>query len=98
MPLGPQGICPFCDTRGAFFDVALELAKVNGRGHMDTLGDSGGIRLAEKYTPIDWRAAWKEEAEKIKWLVEPVLEEGTLCALYGRPGDGKSLVTLWLTL
>jgi hypothetical protein len=54
--------------------------------------------IASRYVPIDWRTAWKEEAAKIKWLVEPVLERGTLCALYGRPGDGKSLVTLWLCL
>lgn len=55
-------------------------------------------QLADRYIPIDWRTAWKEEAAQVRWLVEPVLEEGTLCALYGRPGDGKSLVTLWLCL
>jgi KaiC/GvpD/RAD55 family RecA-like ATPase len=57
-----------------------------------------GSEIADRYTPVDWRTAWKEEAARIKWLVEPVLEEGTLCALYGRPGDGKSLITLWLCL
>ena len=92
IPLGPAGMCPFCNTTGPFYEAALERAKLDGNGHhVDTA-------LADKYVPIDWRLAWKEEAAKVKWLVEPVLEEGTLCALYGRPGDGKSLVTLWLCL
>lgn len=90
-PIAPAGCCPFCNTRGPFYEQALEYAKLNGH----VVHDNG---IADRYTPIDWRTAWKEEAAKIQWLVEPVLEEGCLCALYGRPGDGKSLVTLWLCL
>jgi predicted ATP-dependent serine protease len=92
MPIAPAGSCMFCGTEGPFFRVALTLAQANGKIRSS---DNG---YAERYTPIDWRTAWKEEDAKIRWLVEPVLEEGALVALYGRPGDGKSLVTLWLCL
>jgi AAA domain len=90
-PIAPAGSCPYCGTEGYLYRQALEHAMMNGHAVHDN-------DIADRYTPIDWRTAWKEEAAKVKWLVEPVLEEGTLCALYGRPGDGKSLVTLWLCL
>lgn len=94
-PLAPQGICERCGTEGSLHQVALKEAEVSGRGRLDGMMNTD---IVSRYTPIDWRVAWKEEAAKIRWLVEPVLEEGTLTALYGRPGDGKSLVTLWLCL
>lgn len=88
--IAPAGRCDECGAEGPFYQQALadyearKMVKVN--------------QIADRYVPIDWRVAWKEEAARVKWLVEPVLEEGTLVALYGRPGDGKSLVTLWLCL
>jgi hypothetical protein len=81
-PLGPMGRCDECGVCGPEYAEAVK--RVSG--------------YADHYVPIDWRSAWKEEDAKIRWLVEPVLEEGALVALYGRPGDGKSLVTLWMCL
>jgi hypothetical protein len=55
-------------------------------------------RIAERYAPVDWRAAWKGQPEAVEWLLEPLLEAGTVNALFGKPGAGKSLITLELAL
>lgn len=93
MPLGPAGYCPNCGTEGPFYQQALKHYTVTN-GTNPHVNDE----LASRYTPINWRSVWKEEDAKIDWLVENVLEQGKLVALYGRPGDGKSLVTLWMCL
>lgn len=50
--------------------------------------------IAARYAPVDWHAAWKTQPDEVKWLIEPFLEVGTVNALFGKPGAGKSLVTL----
>jgi hypothetical protein len=55
-------------------------------------------RIAAAYAPVDWRAAWKAQPEDVEWLLEPLLEEGTVNALFGKPGTGKSLITLEIAL
>lgn len=51
-----------------------------------------------RYTKVDWRQAWKETPEEVDWLWEPIVEAGTVNALFGKPGVGKSLVTLEIAL
>jgi 5S rRNA maturation endonuclease (ribonuclease M5) len=46
------------------------------------------------YVPVNWDAAWKIVADDPEWLFEPVLESGTVNALFGKPGIGKSLLAL----
>ena len=58
-------------------------------------------RLAEiavAYTPVDWAVAWKDQPGAVEWLLEPLLEAGTVNALFGKPGAGKSLITLEIAL
>jgi len=55
-------------------------------------------KIAERYAPVDWRAAWKGQPEAVEWLIEPLLEAGTVNTLFGKPGAGKSLITLELAL
>ena len=55
-------------------------------------------RIAAAYAPVDWHAAWKTQPDAIEWLLEPLLEAGTVNALFGKPGAGKSLVTLEIAL
>ena len=63
---------------------------LNGHGHQ-----GGELKQrAEKYTQVDWTSAYAEDPEKTDWLVEPVLEAGSLNALFAKPGTGKSLITL----
>lgn len=54
----------------------------------------GLAAIAARYTPVDWHAAWKNQPDDIVWLIEPVLEAGTVNALFARPGTGKSLLAL----
>lgn len=50
--------------------------------------------LSRLYTPINWKEAWSRTSDDIDWLFPPILEAGTVNALYGKPGVGKSLITL----
>jgi 5S rRNA maturation endonuclease (ribonuclease M5) len=52
------------------------------------------IELAVPYSPVNWDTAWKTVNEDPEWLFEPVLESGTVNALFGKPGIGKSLLAL----
>jgi hypothetical protein len=54
--------------------------------------------IASQYTPVDWRQAWKDQPAQVEWLFEPVLEAGTVNALFGKPGTGKSLLALEMVL
>lgn len=54
--------------------------------------------IASRYAPVDWREAWKAQPDHVDWLLEPLLEAGTVNALFGAPGTGKSLVTLEIAL
>jgi hypothetical protein len=55
-------------------------------------------KIAAAYAPVDWRAAWKTQPDAVEWLIEPFLEVGTVNALFGKPGAGKSLITLEIAL
>lgn len=50
--------------------------------------------LSRLYSPINWHEAWTRTSEETDWLLPPILERGTVNALYGKPGVGKSLITL----
>lgn len=54
--------------------------------------------VSKLYKPVDWHKAWKQTPEDVKWLKEPVIEAGTVNALFGKPGVGKSLVTLEIAM
>ena len=54
--------------------------------------------IASRYAAVNWHEAWKEQPAEIEWLVEPFLEAGTVNALFGPPGTGKSLFTLEIAL
>ena len=55
-------------------------------------------KIAAAYTPVNWHAAWKTQPGDVEWLIEPFLEAGTVNALFGKPGTGKSLLTLEIAL
>lgn len=65
------------------------------RGRLD---ETKLTEIAAAYTPVDWHAAWKNQPKAVEWLLEPILEAGTVNALFGKPGSGKSLITLEITL
>ena len=64
----------------------------------DGIDDTKLPAFAAKYEPVNWHVAWKEQPEDIDWLIEPFLEVGTINALFGKPGAGKSLITLEVVL
>jgi 5S rRNA maturation endonuclease (ribonuclease M5) len=51
-----------------------------------------------KYTKIDWAMAWKEQPDDVEWLIEPIIEAGTINSLFAIPGAGKSLISLEIAL
>lgn len=76
-----------------------ETAHLNGHAASRAAPDETRLaEIASRYTPVDWRAAWKNQPEAVEWLLEPLLEAGTVNALFGKPGAGKSLVTLEIAL
>lgn len=54
--------------------------------------------IASKYKPVDWVEAFKRQPEDVDWLFPPILETGTTNALFGKPGVGKSLITLEIAM
>jgi 5S rRNA maturation endonuclease (ribonuclease M5) len=86
--------------------VRVVQSKTTGKG--DDISDhlAAGHKLEElipvttppaasvPYVPVNWDAAWKIVADDPEWLFEPVLESGTVNALFGKPGIGKSLLAL----
>lgn len=50
--------------------------------------------ISRRYRRVDWADAFTRAVEDVDWLLPPVLEAGTINALFGKPGVGKSLVTL----
>jgi hypothetical protein len=55
-------------------------------------------QIASRYTPVDWAQAWEGQPAEVDWLFEPVLEIGTVNALFAKPGTGKSLLALEIAL
>jgi hypothetical protein len=54
--------------------------------------------IAGQYAAVNWHDAWKAQPDHIEWLFEPLLEVGTVNALFGSPGTGKSLLALEIAL
>src|SRR5690348_4563598 len=55
-------------------------------------------RIAAHYLPVCWPEAWQDQPAETAWLHEPLLERGTVNALFGKPGTGKSLLALEVAL
>jgi AAA domain len=72
--------------------VSGDNGKDNGtRGHYSPaafLADD----LSTEFT--DWSRAWDEQPAQTQWLAEPLVEKGTLVAIWSAPGLGKSLISL----
>lgn len=56
--------------------------------------DHDVLGVASKYKAVNWSEAFKHQPEEVDWLFPPILEAGTVNALFGPPGVGKSLITL----
>jgi hypothetical protein len=94
--------------RGRARSIRTMQAAVDGHGadvsdHLDAgykITDLVSLdnELSRLYTPINWREAWDRTTDEVDWLFPPILEVGTVNALYGRPGVGKSLITLEMVL
>jgi 5S rRNA maturation endonuclease (ribonuclease M5) len=50
--------------------------------------------VSRQYKCVDWQRSWNEVQDEANWLKEPFLERGTVNALFGQPGVGKSLLAL----
>jgi hypothetical protein len=61
----------------------------------DVLAETG---IASRYKAVNWMEAFKKQPEEVDWLFPPILEMGTVNALFGPPGVGKSLLTLEIAL
>ena len=94
------------DLKGKARSVRVVQSRTERKGddvsdHLDagyTLDELVPCGVAGKYRPVNWAEVWAEEAPPVEWLLEPILERGTLNALFGKPGAGKSLVTLEMCL
>jgi hypothetical protein len=51
------------------------------------------LNVTEKFPRINWSELWADEREE-EWIVEPLLAERRLVALYSAPKVGKSLLML----
>lgn len=79
-------------TTGKGDDVSDHLDQ--GHSLDELLPITSGVPSSLPYVPVNWNAAWKTAADDPEWLFEPVLESGTVNALFGKPGIGKSLLAL----
>lgn len=50
--------------------------------------------VSRKYARVNWREAFTMDTSEPEWLLEPFMETATINALFGKPGVGKSLITL----
>lgn len=67
----------------AVHTVCGELASSNGHGP-----------VVSRYTPVNWHEAFAAQPAAVQWLHEPLLEAGTVNALFGPPESWKSLLAL----
>ena len=95
MPMGPAGFCPRCGAKGVAFEDQLRLAQLHSNGYRNGIMTED---ISAKYKPVDWHSAFKDVSEEIDWLFPPLLEKGTINALFGKPGTGKSLLALNIVL
>lgn len=82
-------------------DAADHLAAGYGLDDLGIVPDSREIdyaAIAAKYAPVNWADAWNLQHQDVDWLFEPILEVGTVNALFAKPGTGKSLLTLEIAL
>jgi hypothetical protein len=93
--IGPKGICPHCFTEGPFHRQALLEALASQHRTAPSLPDDQPL---DRYRKIDWEIAFKEEPEDVVWLKPDFLEKGTLSGLFSKPGIGKSLLALDVSL
>jgi hypothetical protein len=50
--------------------------------------------IAARYAPVDWEKAFADQPDEVQWLIEPVIEQGTVNALFAKVDTGKSLLAL----
>ena len=104
-PMGPAGWCSFCGVKGPQFETQLRLAELNGKrphdaGTTDATTeqieeeDDAGNPLLDSNGYVDWSKAFEAAPVTVPWIVEPFIEEGMTHALWGIPGDGKSVFVL----
>jgi hypothetical protein len=82
-------------------DAADHLAAGHSLDDLTPVPDSqtpGYTAIAAQYAAVNWHEAWNLQQQEIDWLFEPVLEVGTVNALFAKPGVGKSLLTLEIAL
>lgn len=73
-------------------ELKAKLDEMNGRqppAAADDHATGGG-----QYTSVDWHKAWENQMDEVDWLIEPVLETGTVNVLFAKVSTGKSLLAL----
>jgi len=88
MPLGPAGSCDRCGTLGPFFETALELAKLNGRGPIT----GGSVR---PYRTVSLAETSRRGVPAPVLLCDGLLYEGGLHSIAGAPDCGKTTLALF---
>lgn len=88
MPLGPAGWCPNCGIKGAFFETALELAKLNGRG----MTTGGSVR---PYRTVSLAETSRRGVAAPVLLCGDMLYESGLHSIAGPPDSGKTTLALF---
>ena len=82
-------------------DAADHLAAGHSLDDLTAVPDSeapGYAAIAAQYSAVNWHEAWNLQPQETDWLFEPILEVGTVNALFAKPGTGKSLLTLEIAL
>lgn len=54
--------------------------------------------ISSRYKRVDWHEAFSKEHSEEDWLYPPILQAGTVNVLFGKAGDGKSLLTLEIAM
>jgi AAA domain len=110
--IGRDGFCSGCEELAQFCQCdpspepvsrIVTPPSTNGQGTpfqnmMAATGMEQHVKIAGRYVPVAWADAWLGQCAQVDWLFEPVLEKGTVNALFGKPGAGKSLLALEIAL
>jgi len=86
MPLGPAGWCPNCGVKGAFFETALELAKLNSKV------TGGSVR---PYRTVSLAETSRRGVQPPELLCDGLLYAGGLHSIAGAPDCGKTTLALF---